>query len=433
LSVVPQFLEPVQSDAARLDADGSDRRIHTRHSLFDLTWLDEARLKYGPSVALIDLSSGGAQIEIATHRLQPGTTVVFELSGRNQTLTVPANVLRAHVTGIRPHTTYRAALEFKRAFDLQMNPQASGGEENINLVHEHARLTLALRRRYDSAGGAHRVADPGDADAATSAALAIAQARSSPGADNPLANQLGRLMRVLTNGIASGASPQTVVGHVAECLKRAVPTRAVKLIKAGAPFIHSVDAVHFEVPAADGGAPDRLLVEFPRACELEPWQLQYLKSAAQLLTVIRQGDRAPAHAQEKLDVPSGWKPVVARCLNGRLVKGFCDDFSPTTGQLQICPTPNGPRESRVTVSLKELKAVFFVHDLAGGAARQGPENPREAGRRVEVTFLDGERLTGSTLSYSRDGAGFFVYPVDAHSNNSRTFVVAAAARRVQFP
>src|SRR5256885_13332433 len=41
--------------------------------------------------------------------------------------------------------------------------------------------------------------------------------------------------------------------------------------------------------------------------------------------------------------------------------------------------------------------------------------------------------SGTTLSYTRDGAGFFVYPTDAQSNNSRTYVVAAAVRHVQFP
>ena len=107
------------------------------------------------------------------------------------------------------------------------------------------------------------------------------------------------------------------------------------------------------------------------------------------------------------------------------MKGFCDEFSPATGQVQVSATPNSTRESRVIVSLKQLKAVFFVHDLEGGAARQGAQNPREAGRRIDVTFVDGELLSGTTLSYSRDGVGFFVYPADAHSNNSRTFVVSA--------
>jgi hypothetical protein len=205
------------------------------------------------------------------------------------------------------------------------------------------------------------------------------------------------------------------------------------LIKAEAPLIHSADAVHFEVPSPDGGAPDHLLVEFPRGCHLEPWQLQFLKGAAQLLTVIREADRVRSTVDEVVDVPVGWRRVVVRYVDGRLVKGFSDEFSPATGQVHVCPAPNAPREARIIVSLKQLKAVFFVHDLEGGAARQGPQNARESGRRIDVTFVDGELLSGTTLSYTRDGAGFFVYPTDAHSNNSRTYVVASAVRHVQFP
>jgi hypothetical protein len=433
LSAVPRLPDPVTHDPTKVDDGGDERRVHERHSPADLTWLEEARLKYGPSVAVIDLSAGGAQIEIASHRLQPGATIVFELSGRSRTMAIPAHVLRSQVAGIRPHTTYRAALEFKRRFDLKIGPATSRAEEHVDVAHEHARLTLALRRLYKSAGG-DGTASVSATEAATAAALAITQAACAHRASNPLAHQMGRLLRVLTNGIASAAAADTMVAHIADCLKRAVPTRSVKLIKADAPLIHSADAVHFDVPAADGGSPDRLLVEFPRGCHLEPWHLQYLKGAAQLLTVVREANRLRVPPAETLvDVPSGWKRIVVRYLDGRVVKGFCDEFSPATGQVHVSPAPNGARESRVIVSLKQLKAVFFVHDLEGGAARQGPQNQREAGRRIDVTFVDGELLSGTTLSYSRDGVGFFVYPADAHSNNSRTFVVSAAVRHIQFP
>jgi hypothetical protein len=37
------------------------------------------------------------------------------------------------------------------------------------------------------------------------------------------------------------------------------------------------------------------------------------------------------------------------------------------------------------------------------------------------------------LSYSRSASGFFVYPVDTTSNNSRTYVMSGAVRNVWFP
>jgi hypothetical protein len=427
-------LRPVDIASPTDTGTVDDRRVHTRHSFADLTWLNEARLKYGPTVALIDLSAGGAQIEISSYRLQPGTRIVFELSGRDRTVAIPASVLRAQVAGITPHTTYRAALEFKRTLDLDVSRPATRAEEEIDVVHEHARLALTLRRLYESTGGSgNRIASATAAEAAITAALAATQAACAHRADNPLARHMGRLLRVLTNGIASGAAAETMVAHTADCLKRIVPTRAVKLIRADAPLIHSADAVHFAVPSPNGGAPDHLLVEFPRGCHLEPWQLQFLKTAAQLLAVIGEADRLRSTPDEVVAVPSGWHRVVVRYLDGQIVKGFCDEFSPSTGQVPVCPAPNAPRESRILISLKQLKAVFFVHDLEGGASRQGPQNARESGRRIDVTFADGELLSGTTLSYTRDGAGFFVYPTDAHSNNSRTYVMAAAVRHVQFP
>src|SRR5216684_128045 len=47
-----------------------DRRGSVRRTISELAWLNQVRVKYGPAVSLIDLSSGGAQIETASYRLQ---------------------------------------------------------------------------------------------------------------------------------------------------------------------------------------------------------------------------------------------------------------------------------------------------------------------------------------------------------------------------
>jgi hypothetical protein len=54
------------------------------------------------------------------------------------------------------------------------------------------------------------------------------------------------------------------------------------------------------------------------------------------------------------------------------------------------------------------------------------------GRRLEVTFLDGEVLVGSTMNYQPHGPGFFLLPADPGSNNLRTFVVSGSTRHVRF-
>ena len=61
-----------------------------------------ARLKYGPALSLLDLSTGGAQIETSSYRLQPGSTVVVEIAAGSDTFFVPSRVLRAHVSRVLP-------------------------------------------------------------------------------------------------------------------------------------------------------------------------------------------------------------------------------------------------------------------------------------------------------------------------------------------
>jgi hypothetical protein len=52
------------------------------------------------------------------------------------------------------------------------------------------------------------------------------------------------------------------------------------------------------------------------------------------------------------------------------------------------------------------------------------------GRKVMVTFSDGETICGFTSAYSKDKPGFFVTPADPKSNNARVFVLTAAVRKV---
>jgi hypothetical protein len=79
--------------------------------------------------------------------------------------------------------------------------------------------------------------------------------------------------------------------------------------------------------------------------------------------------------------------------------------------------------------------VFFVHDLEGNPAHsvsEDAEDPSLRGRRITVTFVDGEVLRGVTLGYSQNAPGFFVSPLDGTSNNAKIFVLAGAIRHVQF-
>jgi len=128
--------------------------------------------------------------------------------------------------------------------------------------------------------------------------------------------------------------------------------------------------------------------------------------------------------------------IVARYLNGRMIKGFTQDFAPNKPGFHIFPSEAvNPMESK-EILLRDLKAVFFVRDFAGrpdyDERKIYSSEERPSGRIVEVTFNDGEVLVGSTLGYDPKRPGFFVFPADPNSNNARVFALSKAVRLVRY-
>ena len=85
--------------------------------------------------------------------------------------------------------------------------------------------------------------------------------------------------------------------------------------------------------------------------------------------------------------------------------------------------------------LKDLKAIFFVQDFEGNAQyserKSYGEGEKAQGRKVEVTFADGEVLVGSTMGYDPNRPGFFIFPADPKSNNIRVFAVSSSVKKVR--
>ena len=67
-------------------------------------------------------------------------------------------------------------------------------------------------------------------------------------------------------------------------------------------------------------------------------------------------------------------------------------------------------------------------DLVGFVAAP-PETAQ--GKKIAIRFQDGEILCGYTLSYAPDREGFFIFPADSGSNNTRIFVVTASTAEVK--
>ena len=125
--------------------------------------------------------------------------------------------------------------------------------------------------------------------------------------------------------------------------------------------------------------------------------------------------------------------VVVAFLNGERVKGCVYDFSPQKESFNLLPQEDVLQGQGMKVEMKDLKAVFFVKDFSGN-----PEyrellltDAHMHGRKIEVTFVDGEKVVGTTEGYNPQRQGFFVIPGDPKSNNTRIFVVTKNTRQIK--
>jgi hypothetical protein len=134
-----------------------------------------------------------------------------------------------------------------------------------------------------------------------------------------------------------------------------------------------------------------------------------------------------------MDHADGRRAVV-RFRDGRVLKGLVHDFAPHKPKFHL--SPSGKSAGRpVEVEVAALKALFFVKSWEGDPKRADDPSFDHAaghGKRVIVTFVDGEQLAGFTVGYAADKQGFFVIPADGKANNTRVFVAAAAVRNLEW-
>ncbi len=132
-------------------------------------------------------------------------------------------------------------------------------------------------------------------------------------------------------------------------------------------------------------------------------------------------------------MPAKAKVVVAY-LDGRRLKGYTNDFSPARDQFFLFPerAEPAPGACGTPVRLAELKALFFVKQFAGDSTHLNPTDVTpQPGKKLEVTFPDGEKLTGFSVAYNPKGIGFFMQSGDPAGNNERIFVVTRNAQQVR--
>jgi hypothetical protein len=122
--------------------------------------------------------------------------------------------------------------------------------------------------------------------------------------------------------------------------------------------------------------------------------------------------------------------VVVKFKDKTMAKGKTNDFFPNKTQFHL-EEING---EIIEISIEVLKAVFFVKDFDGNKDHKKNYNDQIAagGRKIKVSFIDGETVVGFTIGYSPDRQGFYMTPADIQGNNERIFVVKSATKKVEF-
>jgi hypothetical protein len=104
---------------AESDASTPERRVHVRFPAHELSGLRGARVKYGESISVIDLSAGGVLFETAG-TLSHEATIVLEFSGPTQSVLIPSRVVRVHNLRSTGYTLRsQSACAFKRPLGLK--------------------------------------------------------------------------------------------------------------------------------------------------------------------------------------------------------------------------------------------------------------------------------------------------------------------------
>jgi small nuclear ribonucleoprotein (snRNP)-like protein len=128
--------------------------------------------------------------------------------------------------------------------------------------------------------------------------------------------------------------------------------------------------------------------------------------------------------------------IVVRYQDGRVLKGYTNNFMPNKDVFHIIPVDAPAGSKPLDVSVSGLKAVFFVKDLTGNKEYQEKKTFDTAkaavGKKIKVVFKDGEEMIGTTQGYQPGRPGFFIFPADSQSNQDRAFVYSAATREISF-
>jgi small nuclear ribonucleoprotein (snRNP)-like protein len=127
--------------------------------------------------------------------------------------------------------------------------------------------------------------------------------------------------------------------------------------------------------------------------------------------------------------------VVVWLRDRRILKGGTYNFRPNREIFHV--TEAHDEKKIIEIPMSQLKAVFFVKTLERNKDLRSPEDfsmesfNNVIGRKVKITFSDGELMYGSIHGYTPHMKGFFIFPADKESNNKRVFVIRESTVTVE--
>jgi len=452
-AVEASLFDALPASIDRTASRGSDRRVHARLTPVELQNPITARLKYGDVVTLVDLSAGGALLETSMF-LRPDTDLALELVDpcTRDVTDVVSRVLRSQVAGLQGGVKYRGACVFDQPFlhpalAVQPPPRTAAADESLQLELALKTIVGGFFRRSSASAGAGRWRDGSTLIDALMRLRAAAERR-----DTAADRQIAHLLRTTILALQRHDTVDSVTAQLRDALSPHLPLLSIRTHSpAYAPSLDR-ERVTLNMCTDAGDPPVAVTAEFAPGFGLDAAQFRLLKVSAYLVGLIDHwcpSSPVPATSGVPLvrtiaasessttteqDLPAGWQRLVLRCLGGQLLRGYSNDFHPDRAHLHLCPTLTCSAAERLLVPTMRVKAVFFVKDHQGepGRVDDNTFDHQPRGRKIEVTFQDGEMMIGSTLTYKPDGRGFFLQPANSQGNNLRIYVVNAAIRHMRF-
>jgi uncharacterized protein DUF6982 len=445
-------LELATPDDLRREQIRHDRRAHRRHRDQELRWIRRARLNGGHSVSIVDLSVSGVLLD-APIPLRPDSLLTLQIDGRHFEKSIPFRVLRCQIGALLPdRPVYRGACEFTTLIELPS--ECTGGARLLNHPGAFVTLDLALKQLVERTGAAGTLGVLDAKHVKQSLESLRDKALKSP--LDPIAQPLAGLLDRVVPALEYYRGLDDLLPWIESQLRRTVPPVGLRLVDARAPVRPGVKSVLIQVPGSRATS-SGVSVDLPSGFVLSDWQSRVLRVASRLIALLQRiepGNASsvniisqPMREKQVVDAPavadaeapaqnSGWQKIVVRYTEGQILKGYTQDFNPGRSQFSLWPSVTATARDRVIVPLARLKGVFFVRDFAGNPGyveRVDNSDQPQHGRRIAVTLVDDEVISGRTLNYRPDGCGFFVVPADPLDNNIRIFIVATAVREVRFP